>query len=140
MTVGITINVTTPKIEITPPDKRFWQAVGLEAVKDIKKRTLAGKDVDNRPFKIYKKSTVIGKAKRGKSTRVNLSESGRMLNSMVLGIRAKKNGVWIKMTGRQGFKAWNIKHNQKRNFFAFNDKQVKRIIVLIKKWIAKKNK
>lgn len=141
MTIGVTTKVTIPKIDIkTPEEKRFWKAVGLEAVKDIRKRTQAGKDADNKAFKPYKKATAVDRAKRGRSSKVNLTDSGRMLGSMVHGIRARKGGVWIKLSGRQGFKAWNIKHNQRRNFFALNDKQVKKVIKLISKWIAKKNK
>jgi hypothetical protein len=63
-----------------------------------------------------------------------------MLGAMPQGVRATKDGVRLQISGEQGFKAHNIKFKQRRNFFAFDDKQVKRIVKLIKQWMAKKNK
>jgi hypothetical protein len=135
------VKVRPVKIVIkTPEDERFWKATGLELVKDIRKRTQTGKDADERSFKPYKKSTAVQRAKRGRTLKVNLTDTGKMLGSMAKGVRAKKSGVRLQITGRDGFKAYNIKFNQRRNFFAFNDKQVKRVIKKIKAWMKRKNK
>lgn len=135
------IKVHVPPIKIdTPEDPRFWKAVGLELTKDIRKRTQQGKDADNRTFTPYTNETRERRLKRGRTAKVNLTDSGKMLGAMPRGIRARKSGVRLQITGREGFKAFNIKFNQKRNFFAFNDKQVKRVIKLIKKWMKRKNK
>ena len=143
------VKVKVPKIVIkTPEDPRFWKATGLELVKDIDKRTLAGKDADNRAFKPYSKAYAKARAKGTAQKnvgprpvgKVNLSMSSRMLGSMARGVRPSRHGVKLQITGEEGFKASNIKFKQKRNFFAFNEKQVKRVIKLIKKWMKRKNK
>ena len=134
-------NITIPNIKIeTPQSVSFWRKVGIELTKSIRQRTLKGKDADNRPFKPYKKSTIKQRVKRGRSARVNLTDSGKMLGAMSTGIRPSKNGVRIQLAGEQGFKAYNIKINQRRNFFALNDEQVKKVIKVIQAWIVKKNK
>lgn len=139
--IKLKVKVHVPKIPIkTPEDPRFWKAVGLELTKDIRKRTQQGKDADNRSFKPYAKATRERRLKRGRTAKVNLTDSGKMLGAMPRGIRAKKSGVRLQLTGREGFKGFNIKFNQKRNFFAFNEKQVKRVIKKIKKWMKRKNK
>lgn len=136
-----TVKVKVPKIVIkTPEDPRFWKATGLELTKDIRKRTQQGKDADNRSFKPYTKETLERRLKRGRTAKVNLTDSGKMLGSMPRGVRPSKHGVKLQLTGREGFKGFNIKFNQKRNFFAFNEKQVKRVIKLITKWMKRKNK
>jgi hypothetical protein len=139
--ISIGAKVKIPRIAIkTPEDRTFWKAVGIELVKDIRKRTQAGQDADDRGFKPYAKETVNQRVKRGRTSRVNLTDTGKMLGAMPKGVRPTKNGVKLRITGREGFKAYNIKFNQKRNFFAFNDKQVKRVIKKIKAWMKKKNK
>ena len=136
-----TIKVHVPKIIIkTPEDPRFWKATGLELTKDIRKRTQAGKDADDRSFKPYTRETRERRLKRGRTAKVNLTDSGKMLGAMPKGIRATRHGVKLQLTGREGFKGYNIKFNQKRNFFAFNEKQVKRVIKKIKAWMKRKNK
>jgi len=136
-----TIKVHVPRIVIkTPEDRRFWKAVGLELTKDIRKRTQAGKDADNRSFKPYAKATLASRVKRGRTAKVNLTDSGKMLGAMPRGVRASRHGVKLQLTGREGFKGYNIKFNQKRNFFAFNEKNVKRVIKKIKAWMKRKNK
>ncbi len=143
MSLGVKTKVDIPKIEIeTPESLSFWKAVGIELVKDIRKRTQQGLDADNRAFRQYKPSTLKQRVKRGRSSKVNLTDSGQMLGAMAFGVRPdkNKNGVRIKLTGRQGFKAWNIKFGQRRNFFAFNEKQVEKVIKRIKIWMARKNK
>lgn len=135
------LKVKVPKIVIkTPEDRTFWKAVGIELSKDIRKRTQFGRDADDKTFKPYTKSTKEQRAKRGRTTKVNLTDTGKMLGAIGRGVKPTKNGVRIQLTGEQGFKAYNIKFNQKRNFFAFNEKQVKRVIKKIKAWMKKKNK
>lgn len=136
-----TVRVKVPKIVIkTPEDPRFWKAVGIELVKDIRKRTQQGLDADNRSFKAYTKATLADRLKRGRTAKVNLTDTGKMLGSMARGVRPSRHGVKLQLTGREGFKGSNIKFKQRRNFFAFNEKQVKRVIKLIKKWMKRKNK
>lgn len=141
MAVTPRIKVKVPEINIkTPEDRRFWRAVGIEMAKDIRKRTEGGKDADERRFRPYAKSTVIDRVKRGRTSQVNLTDTGKMLGAMARGIRESKSGVKIRITGRDGFKAGNIKFDQRRNFFSFNDKQVLKVVKLIKKWMVRKNK
>ena len=139
MQTSARVDIPTIKIK-TPTDISFWRKVGIEVTKDIRKKTLSGRDADNKTFKPYKKATIKERTSRGRSSRVNLTDSGKMLGAMTHGIRPTKHGVRLLLTGEQGFKAWNIQNNQKRVFFALNDKQVKRIIQVISKWITKKNK
>ena len=147
--IAPTVKVKVPKIVInTPEDPRFWKAVGIELVKDIDKRTLAGKDADNRAFKPYSKAYAKARAKGTAQKnlgarqvgKVDLSMSSQMLGAMATGVRPSKNGVKLKLSGNAGEKAFNIKFKQRRNFFAFNEKQVKRVIRLIKASIKRRNK
>jgi hypothetical protein len=135
------VKVKIPHIEIDTPDsKSFWSKVGIELVNDIGKRTRSGKDADNKTFRKYEPATVKQRLANNRTANVNLTYTGKMLGAMSTGIKPSKHGVRIQLSGEQGMKAWNIKFNQQRNFFAFNDSQVKRIIKLIKAYIKRKNK
>lgn len=135
------VRVHIPKTKMKVVNTSFWKPVGLEITKRIHKRTLAGQDADNRGFKLYSSTTLKQRLRRGRSAIVNLTDTGKMLNSMARGVRARQNGVTIKLSGLSGKKAWYIQNAKRsRIFFALNNKDVSAVKKLIGKWIAKKNK
>lgn len=56
--------------------------VGLLARERIYRRTIAGRDQDDQPFKPYSAAYGALRAKEGLSTNVNLQVSGAMLNAL----------------------------------------------------------
>jgi hypothetical protein len=136
--ISVSAKVRVPKITITNPDRRFWQGVGLEEVKQIHQRTLKGKDADERQFDKYSDAYKRLRAKKGRSSRVNLTFTGRMLASMGRGIRASRNKVRIIMSGGEGFKAWVLERGG-REFFSISKKREEAIKQRVIKWMTKKN-
>jgi hypothetical protein len=97
-----------------------------------------GKDVEGKKFKPYNKAYEEYRRKKGRSTKPNLSFSARMLSSMARGIRPRKDGVSITLSGEEGNKAWE---NEKRGrvFFDITDKQRLDIVRRVSAWMKRKN-
>lgn len=128
-----------PDLSIDMPDKRLWRAVGVDAAKEIRKRTEKGSDVDGKSFKAYSPNYKAYRRKTGRSTKPNLVFTGRMLGAMARGITVIKNGTRITLSGRQGSKAW---YNEKRGrvFFDVSQKEADVIIRKVSRWMTRKNK
>lgn len=133
-----TIKVKIPNLDIKTPDRRFWSTVGDDIILAVEDRTNKGKDADNKPFKPYTKEYAKRRAEKGRSTRVNLQFSGRMLSR--LRNKSSKRGVRVSISGGEdGLKAYSINFDQRRQFMAINNKDVKKIYKRIQEWIAKHN-
>lgn len=133
------VNVKLPKLDIETPNLTFWRKIGLQMVRDIRVRTESkGLDVDGRGFKRYSESYQKQRLDKGRSAKPNLSFSSRMLNAMAHGIRPKKGGVKLRLSGEQGFKAW-VNEQTGRDFFGLAKKQKSQMAASVMKWLSKAN-
>lgn len=137
--ISLNAKVKLPKLKLDTPDRKFWHAVGITEAKEIHKATLAGRDASGVQFRSYPKAYEDYRASKGRTRRVNLTFTGRMLGSMVRGVRAAKDRVTIIMSGEQGFKASNIEAGG-REFFAISDKRATAIYNNVLEWMTKRNK
>ena len=151
----IDIGVKIPKIKVeieTPVNKAFWSGVGQLTTDTIRLRTETdGEDVDQKKFSAYSpeyaKRRAAGKAQKGVGKRgrnVTMSMSGRMLSAMKRGIRARRAGVSIVLSGEDGMKAYGIESygkrtGKRREFFDISKKNAKKILESVDKWMSKKN-
>ena len=136
--ISLSTRVRLPKLEIKDPDKRFWQAVGITEAREIHKRTVSGEDADDSAFKPYSQSYKKYRISKGRSSRVNLNFTGRMLSQLARGIRAAGDRVTISLLGSSGAKASGIEAFG-REFFSLSDKRQTAIFKRVTKWMEKKN-
>jgi hypothetical protein len=122
----------------TPQSKAFWQAVGVEQASSIRDRTDRGIDADGRSFKPYSTNYRRQRGESGRSTKVNLTWTGKMLAAMGRGIRATNNGVKIIVAGEEGFKIWS-NERRGREFFAISTKEAEKVLRKIIRWIDRNN-
>lgn len=128
------------KIQFEMPNKKFWGATGFRTATAIFKRTQGGKDFNNRSFKPYAEATKKQREKKGRTTgKVNLTFSGKMLNSIFRGIRATGRGVKIRLTGEQAKKAFFIE-KKGRKFFSIRVKDAEKIASRTLQWVMKNKK
>lgn len=133
------VKVKLPDLTIETPPLKFWRRVGIDAVKDIRKRTESrGMDVDRQPLKKYSEKYEQKRADAGRTTRPNLSFTSRMLSAMALGIRPSKGGLKLRLIGESGFKAW-VNEQRGRVFFGLDKLQKKKITKLVTAWITRAN-
>lgn len=99
-----------------------------DEVAEMVKRTQSGRDVSGQPFRAYTKEYAAMKNKRGRSTRPDLTFTGRMLANITH--RVKKVGSKIVAeiffsSAKEAAKAQgNLQH---RDFFGFSKDQLSRI-------------
>ena len=106
--------------------------IGNNIVYGIVRRTQRGLDVNNKKFKRYSKGYGKYKAKEYGSKDVNLTQSGKMLNSITW--RKTKNGIRIYFRSREeSQKAHGNQKRMKRVFFGLDKEQIKYIKKEIKK-------
>lgn len=106
--------------------------IANEIISDIVIRTQKGKDVNNRSFKPYSKAYSIKKG----TTSVNLTQSGRMLNSITF--RKLPNGIRLFFgASKENKKAHGNQSKNNRKFFGLDKSQVDYINNYIKKRILK---
>jgi len=106
-------------------DKGVKQA-GFQLVDIIRTKTQKGIDFNDRPFAPYSQGYLKKLNKEGKSTRVDLFYSGRMLGALTPSGSVKKTGkhkVSINFTNSQMLQRAlfnKVLNNPKREFFGFN--------------------
>jgi len=106
-------------------DKGVKQA-GFQLVDIIRTKTQKGIDFNDRPFAPYSEGYLKKLNKEGKSTRVDLFYSGRMLGALTPSGSVKKTGkhkVSINFTNSQMLQRAlfnQVLNNPKREFFGFN--------------------
>jgi len=106
-------------------DKGVKQA-GFQLVDIIRTKTQKGIDFNDRPFAPYSQGYLKKLNKEGKSTRVDLFYSGRMLGALTPSGSVKKTGkhkVSINFTNSQMLQRAlfnQVLNNPKREFFGFN--------------------
>ena len=103
----------------------------------IQNRTQKGKDMNNKAFRGYKNDDYVERRKKkGRSSKVNLTFNGQMLNS----IRTQKyrDGARIYFnSSTETKKAHGNHHKLKRLFFGLDDKQEEHMYKRIGTFIAK---
>jgi len=111
--------------ELTITDK-LVEAIGTQAERAVHERTLQGKDMNNRKFKPYAKSTEKSRKKQGRSTgNVTLTDKGFMLSNITSKREGSKAVVFFSKTAENN-KAHGhhvgTKHLPPRKFFGIGKK------------------
>ena len=123
-------------------DKGLKQA-GFQLVDIIRTKTKKGIDFNDRPFAPYSSGYLKKLNKEGKSTRVDLFYSGRMLGSLTPSGSVKKTGkhkVSVNFTNsqmRQRALFNQVLNDPKREFFGFNNRTEKIISKSFNRFVEK---
>ena len=123
-------------------DKGLKQA-GFQLVDIIRTKTQKGIDFNDRPFAPYSSGYLKKLNKEGKSTRVDLFYSGRMLGSLTPSGSVKKTGkhkVSVNFTNsqmRQRALFNQVLNEPKREFFGFNNRTEKIISKQFNRFVEK---
>ena len=123
-------------------DKGLKQA-GFQLVDIIRTKTQKGIDFNARPFAPYSSGYLKKLNKEGKSTRVDLFYSGRMLGSLTPSGSVKKTGkhkVSVNFTNsqmRQRALFNQVLNDPKREFFGFNNRTEKIISKQFNRFVEK---
>jgi len=123
-------------------DKGLKQA-GFQLVDIIRTKTQKGIDFNDRPFAPYSSGYLKKLNKEGKSTRVDLFYSGRMLGSLTPSGSVKKTGkhkVSVNFTNsqmRQRALFNQVLNDPKREFFGFNNRTEKIISKQFNRFVEK---
>ena len=121
--------------------KMMMGDIGMFAMGRIKKRTIAGEDVDGIDFKPYNPMYANERVKAGyKKSPVDLTRTGAMLSAMTYDESKRSVNIFFMNTAdennvRNPAKAfWN---NEDREFFALSDSDVKGIMKIVKRYYDK---
>ena len=123
-------------------DKGLKQA-GFQLLDIIRTKTQKGIDFNDRPFAPYSSGYLKKLNKEGKSTRVDLFYSGRMLGSLTPSGSVKKTGkhkVSVNFTNsqmRQRALFNQVLNDPKREFFGFNNRTEKIISKQFNRFVEK---
>src|SRR5210317_212988 len=126
-------------------DKGILQG-GFQLLDIIRTKTKKGVDFNDRPFAPYSSGYLKKLNKEGKSTRVDLFYSGRMLGSLTPSGSVKKTGkhkVSVNFTNsqmRQRALFNQVLNDPKREFFGFNNRTEKIISKQFNKFVEKELK
>lgn len=132
------------KVLVLRGNKKAFVGAGKLGIKIITERTLDGKDYKNNSFKKYSKKYADAKG----STHVDLFRSGKMLKAMDYQTFAKGLRIYVKKKTHDGkLNTYNLAVVQnfganagknhtakipKREFMGLNDKDIKRILALVR--------
>ena len=111
--------------------KRAMSDIGIDSIERINDRVEKGVDVDGKPFKEYSEFTKKSKKKTGRSTKVNLQQSGEMMNS--LDFEVSNNVTTVKLPDRthkksnESISQIGDKNHAERSFLGHNKKEVSEI-------------
>ncbi len=113
-----------PQWKFNPPKRGDWNQLGREMVSMTQRRTLAGQDVEYGALSPYAEQS-------GRAGSVNLSDTGRMLNS--LSARTTKDGVELYFADSQRAivalaHQTGSGHLPVRKHFGFNESDAKQIM------------
>ena len=104
-------------------DKKVFIQLGKQVTKDIISRTKSGKDVNNQLFIPYAKTN---KKKRNK--RVDLTDTGRMLNDIGYSAQDGYSEIEIKTSRSKRVAQYNQnRQGYQRKFFGLGNKEVQYI-------------
>ena len=123
-------------------DKGLKQA-GFQLLDIIRTKTQKGIDFNDRPFAPYSSGYLKKLNKEGKSVKVDLFYSGRMLGSLTPNSSVKKTGKHKVSLGfsnsqmRQRALFNQVLNDPKREFFGFNNRTEKRISKQFNRFVEK---
>lgn len=120
------INFSNVEKQLIDKREKQLRTLGSEIIVGIIKRTQSGKDKDLKTFKPYSKAYAKSKAKY--SSKVNLTVSGNMLNS--IDYKSIKNGLRFYFNANEEKKKAKGNIGYGRKFFGIDKKQ--------KAWIKNK--
>ena len=126
-------------------DKGVKQA-GFQLLDIVRTKTQKGKDFNDRPFAQYSQSYLKQLNREGKSTNVDLFNTGRMLGSLTPNSTVKKTGkhkVTLGFSNSQMRKRAlfnQVLNEPKREFFGFNNRTEKIINKQFNKFVEKELK
>lgn len=118
----------------------LMEEIAQFSMTQIKKRTLAGKDADNHLFEPYSDKYALFRREKGRPTgKVDLFFSGSMLGAMTSDVDSREIRIYFMNTSdsknsRNSLKAFFL--NQRRNFFALSENDVRGIIEIIEEYLS----
>ena len=152
--MAVTLKITSNQKKVSKNYKKFQSVLsrvidkgvkqaGFQLVDIIRTKTQKGIDFNDRPFAPYSSGYLKKLNKEGKSTKVDLFYSGRMLGSLTPSGSVKKTGkhkVSVNFTNsqmRQRALFNQVLNDPKREFFGFNNRTEKIINKQFNRFVEK---
>jgi len=152
--MAVTLKITSNQKKVSKNYKKFQSVLsrvidkgvkqaGFQLVDIIRTKTQKGIDFNDRPFAPYSSGYLKKLNKEGKSTKVDLFYSGRMLGSLTPSGSVKKTGkhkVSVNFTNsqmRQRALFNQVLNDPKREFFGFNNRTEKIISKQFNRFVEK---
>ena len=152
--MAVTLRITSNQKKVSKNYKKFQSVLsrvidkgvkqaGFQLVDIIRTKTQKGVDFRDRPFAPYSQGYLKKLNREGKSTKVDLFYSGRMLGSLTPSGSVKKTGkhkVSVNFTNsqmRQRALFNQVLNEPKREFFGFNNRTEKIISKQFNRFVEK---
>ena len=140
--MAVTLKITSNQKKVSKNYKKFQSVLsrvidkgvkqaGFQLLDIVRTKTQKGKDFNDRPFAQYSQSYLKQLNREGKSTNVDLFNTGRMLGSLTPNSTVKKTGkhkVTLGFSNSQMRKRAlfnQVLNEPKREFFGFNNRTEK---------------
>jgi hypothetical protein len=152
--MAVNLNIKTNSKQVSQKFKKFQSVLsrvidkgvkqaGFQLVDIIRTKTQKGIDFKDRPFAPYSQGYLKKLNREGKSTKVDLFYSGRMLGSLTPNSTVKKTGkhkvtlAFSNSQMRQRALFNQVLNDPKREFFGFNNKTEKIINKQFNRFVEK---
>ena len=152
--MAVNLNIKTNSKQVSQKFKKFQSVLsrvidkgvkqaGFQLVDIIRTKTQKGIDFRDRPFAPYSQGYLKKLNKEGKSTKVDLFYSGRMLGSLTPNSTVKKTGkhkvtlAFSNSQMRQRALFNQVLNDPKREFFGFNNRTEKIINKQFNRFVEK---
>ena len=152
--MAVTLKITSNQKKVSKNYKKFQSVLsrvidkgvkqaGFQLLDIVRTKTQKGKDFNDRPFAQYSQSYLKQLNREGKSTNVDLFNTGRMLGSLTPNSSVKKTGkhkVTLGFSNSQMRKRAlfnQVLNEPKREFFGFNNRTEKIISKQFNRFVEK---
>jgi len=152
--MAVTLKITSNQKQVSQKFKKFQSVLsrvidkgvkqaGFQLLDIVRTKTQKGKDFNDRPFAQYSQSYLKQLNREGKSTNVDLFNTGRMLGSLTPNSTVKKTGkhkVTLGFSNSQMRKRAlfnQVLNEPKREFFGFNNRTEKIISKQFNRFVEK---
>jgi len=152
--MAVTLKITSNQKKVSKNYKKFQSVLsrvidkgvkqaGFQLLDIVRTKTQKGKDFNDRPFAQYSQSYLKQLNREGKSTNVDLFNTGRMLGSLTPNSTVKKTGkhkVTLGFSNSQMRKRAlfnQVLNETKREFFGFNNRTEKIISKQFNRFVEK---
>jgi len=152
--MAVTLKITSNQKKVSKNYKKFQSVLsrvidkgvkqaGFQLLDIVRTKTQKGKDFNDRPFAQYSQSYLKQLNREGKSTNVDLFNTGRMLGSLTPNSTVKKTGkhkVTLGFSNSQMRKRAlfnQVLNEPKREFFGFNNRTEKIISKQFNRFVEK---